>query len=533
MGTAESAQPFCVPALSGPEEQGILSRITENPPHFVLVASDFHIGEGRNPLTGRIEPRENFLADEVFADWLGHYRQEAAKGALLLLNGDTFDFIRITRIPKSRKDFEEWALRLERIGEGERAKRLRQVTEVDERQWGQARRSVVSKREEWFGLRADDYKTVWKLHVIIRGHEAFFQALADWVGWGGRLLFVKGNHDVELFWPLVHRTIRGEVVTRIIEKRSEDPGEEICFRIAFANKGFTMANLYVEHGHRHESMTSVFGGEVLEESPWELNLPLGSFLNRYFLNQIERLDPYIDNVVPTHQALLRLLRERPYLMVMAYLGAWRFALRALRVPKGRSEKRAVRRVWAVLLLPPASMAVYAAHWIWPASFMPYPWWFVTLGFLATFFSPAALPYLVGFLEGLLSRRSDREVRDPLVEGARKVLRRVFPWLQPGAESHDGVPPVSRVYAVFGHRHTLEVIDLGGITDDGTETFYANSGTWIPLWPINRPDLRGNVIYSYLEYRLGTDGEYGHRSLVWDDEARTPETATESQPSPIG
>jgi len=36
----------------------------------------------------------------------------------------------------------------------------------------------ISKKEHTFGLGTEDYKSVWKLDRIVKGHEAFYNALA-------------------------------------------------------------------------------------------------------------------------------------------------------------------------------------------------------------------------------------------------------------------------------------------------------------------------------------------------------------------
>ncbi len=53
--------------------------------------------------------------------------------------------------------------------------------------------------------------------------------------------------------------------------------------------------------------------------------------------------------------------------------------------------------------------------------------------------------------------------------------------------------------------------------DSTEAFYLNSGSWAPRWPEDRPDLAGQVEYSFLEFTRNTNGEYRHRSLEWRDD----------------
>src|SRR4029078_3314153 len=186
------------------------------------------------------------------------------------------------------------------------------------------KKSIV-KPEPSFGLRTDDYKSAWKMMLMAEGHPGFFKALAGWLAKGGSLVVVKGNHDAEAYWPLVHEVVRdalrgaggqpahagARVCARAPARGGGAAGADVAARVAFVDESFTLANLYVEHGHQYESMTSIMGGPLLPWDPTQLNLPLGSFVARYFINGLERLDPFVDNVKPTQQAVLAILRRRP------------------------------------------------------------------------------------------------------------------------------------------------------------------------------------------------------------------------------
>ncbi|MFO7767576.1 MAG: hypothetical protein R6W82_01235 [bacterium] len=496
---------FRTPGHSEPgtlDEGSILGRLIDPAPDTVLVASDFHLGSGRRDGEGSWDDRENFLADGEARAWLEHHGEEAARGALLVLNGDIFDFIRIDRIPESKQDFRAWADRLQRLGEEERAARLAELTDAADEEWAWTRSLVVNKREEWFGLNAEEYKAVWKFHVMATGHRVLFDGLAGWVGAGGGILFTKGNHDVELYWPLVRSAVREEIARRIPVEEQEGA----AVRIGFADRGVVLENLWIEHGHRYESTTAVLGAEVLEESPTELNLPLGSFLNRYFLNRLERFDPTIDNVEPSHEALLAMFRRHPLLMVISYPRAVRFAWRALKVRKPPSVARAIVTVWGVLLLPPAALLLFIAYLVWGRALFPYPWWGVAGAALLVAAAPLSIPYLTALYDRVRRDVAHEEPPDLLVEGARRVLARTFADL----------PRPPRVYGVLGHRHTPEVIELD-IFGDGTRAWYTNAGTWMLLWPRDRPDLAGRARYTYLRFEKDEEGVYGHRLMVWDGE----------------
>src|SRR5205807_10370100 len=84
-----------------------------NPPAEILVVSDLHLGRGREPNTRRFFCTENFVSDQTFARFLRAMAPE--EGKLLILNGDTFDFIRICNCPGSPEEFAKWGSLLDRL----------------------------------------------------------------------------------------------------------------------------------------------------------------------------------------------------------------------------------------------------------------------------------------------------------------------------------------------------------------------------------------------------------------------------------
>ena len=78
----------------------------------------------------------------------------------------------------------------------------------------------------------------------------------------------------------------------------------------------------------------------------------------------------------------------------------------------------------------------------------------------------------------------------------------------------GFPAVyRRVYGVLGHTHQPDVQRLPSV-GSASEVFYLNSGTWIPGWDPDRPDLMGQVIYSVIRFRAKGDGDYVHEYMEW-------------------
>src|SRR5215216_494932 len=99
-----------------PERESV-DRLAQSRPARVLVASDLHLGRGWDAVTKTCVATENFLADDAFAAWLGHYEPHAAR-TLLILNGDVFDVLRITDVPETDSELERWSRRLTDLGAG-------------------------------------------------------------------------------------------------------------------------------------------------------------------------------------------------------------------------------------------------------------------------------------------------------------------------------------------------------------------------------------------------------------------------------
>jgi UDP-2,3-diacylglucosamine pyrophosphatase LpxH len=461
-----------------------LRRLDREPPPLVLVASDLHLTEGRDAETGMYVAHENFFAAGAFRRFLGHYiaAGDAARGALLVLNGDTLDFVRLLQTPDGVADLAAWKRRL--------PVELHPLAD-----------QPVTRKERRFGFGTEVHKAVWKVVAATRGHPEFFGALAEWVGAGGRVLLVKGNHDVELHWPLVLAVLREELADR--------GAGSAAARLDVCQDGFRLGNLIVEHGHRFEPMTALVGDVVLNDGV-RLNMPLGTFINRYIINPLERLDPFLDNLKPSTQALLAVLRRRPLKIVVTYFRAWRFLLRAISVRKRWAALRGpVFVVAAGLFLPWVTLGVFLASQLWPSLITWMPSW---LRMPATVFGisfPAVLPYLIGFMRDLLRQLGFGKTTHHLFEGAKALAQ----------EARTGGATDERLYVVMGHTHEQEVRRLG---DDGRD-LYVNSGTWIPLWPLDRADLTGRVYYSFVAF-TGEGGAYRHASLIWDDHAGAPRAA---------
>ncbi len=150
----------------------------------------------------------------------------------------------------------------------------------------------------------------------------------------------------------------------------------------------------------------------------------------------------------------------------------------------------VAMILAGLIVPPLTLILIAVFLALPDVAARLTEWIPFLGkrgariggALGGLLFPALLPYLVGAVREALRLVGLVREREHLVEGASRALREAFP-------SED----MRRAYAVMGHTHTPDVRALSGRS---REAYYVNVGTWVPVWPAGRPDLVGQVIYTF-------------------------------------
>lgn len=143
-------------------------------PRFTAVLSDLHISDGEAPdprRPGWRHYKQVGLDDARLIAVLDHLRVlSGGQPVELVLNGDTFDFDTIVAIPEPAPFPVSW---LER------------------------------KR----GLDTEEPKSVWKLQRILGFHPGVVAALRQWIVDGHTLVFVIGNHDLDLHWPAVQRLL--------------------------------------------------------------------------------------------------------------------------------------------------------------------------------------------------------------------------------------------------------------------------------------------------------------------------------------
>lgn len=452
----------------------------------IYVTSDLHLASGRNA-DGNYDGTENFFADNSFARFLDHVVQSSGgKKLILVINGDFIDFLRIRDIPSSREDFTEWQEFLAGLGIERSAESLE--------------RSIVKKERE-YGLKTDDYKSAWKLQVCEKGHPMVFERLASWLQNGNLLIITKGNHDLEWYWMAVRNGLRLLLARRIAQKSGGEVAgtlENIVIpRISFAdNQVLIDDKVLVEHGHRYQKLTAV-QGEPLLENKTELNLPFGSFFNRYLLNRLELAYPYLDNIRPSENLLPLLLRERFPLAIKVLFKYIPFML--LIIPKKLYRETFKRLVSFVLIIViPVVLTIYA---IWQGFHIRLP--------------------------GNNSSFIVRQLYNVLLNSGFLVLSYIFGRIMVLVKLSGPASLYGNALDVFGEVRGLQVVTFGHTHNpeqfDKNGKSYFNTGTWIPVFEIAVADVRLDKTYTYLHLRQDGNGNPVPEALMrWNDDASRPD-----------
>jgi len=232
----------------------------------IVILSDLHLSEGRNPETKRFNLNEDFFFDEEFDRFLAYLDTESERRNRkwrLVSAGDMVDFLQITRKP-GEAEFE------------------------------------LRKSEEDYGLGTSPDKTIWKMKVMMDGHWIFFKALGRFISKGNRFAIISGNHDIEWTVPEIQKAFREEMKKTYLPEGTSDPDKVVSNGIEFYPWFYYEPGLiWVEHGQQYDGMNS-FDYLLFPYLPSsnELMLPGGSFFVRYLFNKVEQKDPFADNIKP-------------------------------------------------------------------------------------------------------------------------------------------------------------------------------------------------------------------------------------------
>lgn len=292
-----------------------------------LFLSDLHLSEGVSHQTGKIHRNEDFFHDEAFARFLTYHARlslDERRPSVyqmpwkLVINGDIFDFLQVVSMPP--------IVNQEAVMEVMNAAG-REVTRTQE----------LTPNKIRYGLGTSEPEIVWRLQKIYEGHPVFFQALAWFVAAGHHVVLMKGNHDVELFWPAVQTKMHHILVdayTACMDgvtaglkqpfvKLPDMPDQlsvtEVATAVTFPSTYYYEEGVFfASHGCQYDPSNWFpnFADPRLPDNKEYLELPFGSLFVRYFFNSVEAVHPFADNIKPMSRYVFWLLRNSPSSIVL-------------------------------------------------------------------------------------------------------------------------------------------------------------------------------------------------------------------------
>ncbi len=489
----------------------------------IFVLSDLHIAAGKN-YAGVYQGTENFYSDDSFYRFLDYAdKTKRTKNSLLILNGDVFDFLRITDYPGRIKEVSlskriKQALKLNFV---EKRKHHIPLNENDEfEEWSDELNKIgiiktpeelkksISPKEKIYGLGTEDYKTIYKLNKIKNGHPAFFKALSIWLMNGNKLIIIKGNHDLELYWLAVRNYIRLIISEEFSDGNPDKNIEDILKKvvlpgITFVDDAVVIDNdFFVEHGHRYDKFCMVLDHAVLKNNASEINIPFGSFFNRYLLNRVELFFPFLDNVRPAGNVLSILLRENFPLglkILFQYIPVFfKMLFKNLRY----SWFMFNRVFWFVFAILLPFLLVYLFY---PGIVK------IVKEQIAAIREPSDF---VAFLLNLLKNIG------PFV--ASYLLARLVAWFQLSEPSSLHNFAKQRFegtnYSIMTMGHTHNPGEYLFNIENKFRKFY-NTGTWIPVIESSTAEIREDRTYTFLHILRDENGKLQPAALKrWNDDA---------------
>jgi UDP-2,3-diacylglucosamine pyrophosphatase LpxH len=237
----------------------------------LLILSDIHLGRDCKEITGfERSARPGPAFDDALIDLITHYTAGSESDWRIVFNGDFIDFIEVVVVP------EETGI-------------LNFHTSFD-----------VTDEEKEFGLGSEPERVIVKLERTLAYHAQFFTHLARFIYSGGDVVMVRGNHDIELFWPKVQGVFRRKLAGFAFRDQMVDLDAMLVARRAFQERitfapwiYYEEGRIYAEHGHQYDPYCSI-DYQLYPVSPTNtrrIDMPVSAFAMRFFVNLMNDFTP--------------------------------------------------------------------------------------------------------------------------------------------------------------------------------------------------------------------------------------------------
>jgi UDP-2,3-diacylglucosamine pyrophosphatase LpxH len=200
-----------------------MSQAPEDDGFNYIMLSDVHLGSDiiphQRPWAATSWLLEDHEIDARLVGWLEHYTAERDQGRpwRLVIAGDFLDLAGVSiSVPEGM-------------------------------------RTPPTAEEQRHGLGSAVDHVLHKVDAIVARHVSVFRALGRFVAAGNALVFVRGNHDIELYWDRAQKALMDAIVA------GEPPAMHAALRARIAIRPWFFAVdglLYVEHGHEFDPLCS-------------------------------------------------------------------------------------------------------------------------------------------------------------------------------------------------------------------------------------------------------------------------------------
>lgn len=256
---------------------------------YTAIISDLHLCEEepvhpKYPLWKKYKTREFFFDEDLRRFFEFIEKKAQGEKIELVLAGDVFDFDSVMSIPKHPS-------------------------------------FAVTSLEQKRGLFPQEEKSVYKIQKILQDHQVFIEALRDFLARGHRVIFIVGNHDLELHYRSVQDILREALVST----------PETHQRLRFV-EWFYISNqdTLIEHGNQYDPYCAVedpVSPFILKFNKVHVRIPFGNLATRYMINGMGFFNPYLEsNFIMSFGEYVRfffkyIIKAQPFLLFTWFSGA--------------------------------------------------------------------------------------------------------------------------------------------------------------------------------------------------------------------
>ena len=458
-----------------------------------VIVSDLHLSDadtGRTdkPFWKAYKRKEHFFDDDLVR-MIRHVEEESRGPVEIIFNGDVFDFDNVVALPADPPKKISWLAR-------------------------------------WRGLGSEEWMSVFKVERILNDHERLFRFLGSCVERGNRLVFVHGNHDLELAWDSVRAKILEAL--EVGDPSVLDEGVRFCDWFYVSQK-----DTFISHGHLYDPFCAV--RHVIEpmirlrpNGPKLVRLGFGDLSERYILNGMGYFNPhassnYIMSAVEYFKFFWKYMAKTQPLLLFTWLSGslvtFYVTMRhhlapRIRDPLGIEERvgdiaqasqvepRVVRQLHEVNVAPAASNPYRILRELWLdrallllAAFYVASQVFLTVNIVLPasiwwFLIPLCLllPFFTAYAVGVKSQ----VFQGPMIS-------------QDVAHTIQAITGCNRL--AFGHNHEPEHSRIGDVE-------YVNSGFWSPAY--REPECINRIGTQTFIWLRGSQKETGERQAeLWE------------------